>query len=185
MLVPRVCPAAERPSWRIEGGEVRITVPMKPGGAFDATTSSLSGTLTAGAGRPVPLTGDLSIELSTIDTGIGLRNRHLREKYLEVAKGPGFDKAVLSEIRVNNAEDEDFQGRTGFAGTLLLHGTRKLVAGTAEIRRSGPGARVEATFPLTLTDFGIVPPEYLGVGVANRVLVRVSLTATREGGAAE
>jgi polyisoprenoid-binding protein YceI len=184
-FVPRVCPAAARPPWHIERGEVKIEVPLKPGGAFEARTSSLTGSLTAGAARPLPLVGDLTVELATIDTGIGLRNRHLREKYLEVGKGPGFDKAIFSEIRVNDAEGEDFQGHTGFTGTLLLHGTRKVVAGAAEIRRSGSGVRVEATFPLTLTDFGIVPPEYLGVGVANRVLVKVSLTATRGGSAAE
>ena len=181
-LLPGVCPAAASSSWRIERGEVRIVVPLKPGGAFEAKTSSLSGTLIPGASKPLPLTGEISVELAKIDTGIALRNQHLREKYLEVAKGPGFDKAVLSEIRVNEAEGEDFQGRTGFTGTLLLHGVRRPVAGTGEIRREGSSVRVEASFPITLTDFGIVPPEYLGVGVANNVLVKVLLTATRAGG---
>ena len=37
---------------------------------------------------------------------------------------------------------------------------------------------MEASFPLTLTDFGIEPPEYLGVGVANKLLVKVRFTAT-------
>jgi polyisoprenoid-binding protein YceI len=173
------------PAWRIGRGEVRITVPLKPGGAFEARTSSLGGTLTVGAARPLPLTGSISVDLATIDTGIGLRNRHLREKYLEVTRGPGFDRAVLSAIHVNEAEGEDFQGRTAFAGTLLLHGASRPVGGEAEIRASGPGVRVEATFPLTLTDFGIVPPEYLGVGVADRVLVKVSFTAIRGGAGAE
>jgi hypothetical protein len=139
--------------------------------------------LTLGASKPLPLTGEITVELVTIDTGIGLRNQHLREKYLEVAKGPPFDKAVLSEIRVNEAEGEDFQGQTGFTASLLLHGTSGPVAGTAEIRRADPGVRVVASFPLTLTDFGIVPPEYLGVGVANRLLVKVVFTATRARGA--
>jgi polyisoprenoid-binding protein YceI len=185
VLAPFAGEAAGAPAWRIERGKVTITVPLKPGGAFEAETSSLGGTLSVGAARPLPLSGRISVDLTTIDTGIGLRNRHLREKYLEVAKGPGFDKAVLSEIRVNEAEGDDFRGRTAFAGTLLLHGTSRPVGGVAEIRASGSGVRVEATFPLTLTDFGIEPPEYLGVGVADRVLVKVSLTATRGRVAAE
>jgi polyisoprenoid-binding protein YceI len=170
-----VAPAAEAP-WHVARGEVRVVVPLKPGGAFEATSTALSGSLTPGAGKPVPLTGELVLELSTIDTGIDLRNRHLRDKYLELGKGRGFDKAALSEIVVADAAGTDFQGRSGFTGTLLLHGVRKPVSGTAEFKRAGTATQVEASFPLTLTDFSIMPPEYLGVGVADRVMVKVKLT---------
>jgi hypothetical protein len=36
---------------------------------------------------------------------------------------------------------------------------------------------VTATFPLSLTDFGIEPPQYMGVGVGNRLVVKVSFLA--------
>jgi polyisoprenoid-binding protein YceI len=157
---------------------MRVTVPLRPGGAFEAKTSSLGGTVTLGAGRPLPLTGGLSVDLATIDTGIDLRNRHLRENYLEVAKGEGFDRAVLSDLRLSEADGEGFRGRTAFSATLLLHGARRPVSGTGEIRAEGSALQVQASFPLTLTDFGITPPEYLGVGVANRLLVTVRFTAT-------
>ena len=168
----------EAPSWRIERGDLHILVPLKPGGAFAATTPSLTGTLTLDQAKPARLTGDISTDLATIDTGIALRNQHLREKYLEVAKGKGFDKAVLSEIQLTGAEGEAFEGRTAFTGMLLLHGVKHLVEGTAEVRRDGLGRRVHAEFPLILTDFGITPPEYLGVGVASKLLVKVQFTAT-------
>ncbi len=168
--------AAEAP-WHVARGEVRIVVPLKPGGAFEATSAALSGALTPGAGKPLPLTGELALDLSTIDTGIDLRNHHLRDKYLEVGRGRGFDKAALSEIVVSDAAGTDFQGKSGFSGTLLLHGVKKPVSGTVEFRRAGTAAQVDASFPLTLTDFSIEPPVYLGVGVANRVMVKVQLTA--------
>ncbi len=139
--------AAEAPSWRIERGDVHVVVPMKPGGAFEATTSSLLGTLALGAAPPVSLTGELSVDLATLDTGIGLRNRHLREKYLEVAKGKGYDKAVLSQIHLTEAKGVSFEGKSGFTGTLVLHNVQRLVTGTAEVRRAGSGVRVEASFP--------------------------------------
>ena len=170
-----VCRAAEAP-WHVARGQVRIVVPLKPGGAFEATSSALGGALTPGAGKPLPLTGELVLDLSTVDTGIDLRNHHLRDKYLEVGKGRGFDKAALSEVVVSDAAGTDFLGRSGFTGTLLLHGVRKPVSGTAEFRRAGTATQVEASFPLTLTDFSIEPPVYLGVGVANRVMVKVQLT---------
>ena len=56
--------------------------------------------------------GSLAVDLRTLDTGIGLRNEHLREKYLEVDKGPGFDTATLSEIDLNgfNPDAPERQG---------------------------------------------------------------------------
>jgi polyisoprenoid-binding protein YceI len=177
-LAPRHSPGAEGPSWRLSAADVRITVPVRPGGAFEAKTTSLSGTLTLGASKPALLKGEISVDLATIDTGIALRNQHLREKYLEISRGRGFDHALLSEIRLDQADGEGFQGKTGFTGKLLLHGVSRDVTGTAEIRREGAESRVEASFPLSLTDFGIEPPEYLGVGVANKLLVKVRLAAT-------
>jgi polyisoprenoid-binding protein YceI len=170
--------------WRIESGEVRVTVPLRPGGAFEAKSAALAGTLTPAGSLPVTLEGEVALDLATIDTGIALRNQHLREKYLEIAKGKGFDRAVLSGVAVRDAAGPEFEGRSAFVGTLLLHGVKGSAAGTAEIRRSGAGVRVDATFPLTLTDFGIQPPEYLGVGVANKVIVHVQLSAAPQRAAA-
>lgn len=183
VLVPSRASLAQSPTFRVERGDIRITVPLKPGGAFEAKTRALSGSVTPGAGKPLPLAGMLSVDLASIDTGIALRNQHLREKYLEIAKGPGFERAVLSDLRLDDADGEQFQGRTGFQGALLLHGVKRPVSGSGEIRRVGAGVRVEAAFPLALTDFGIEPPEYLGVGVANRLLVKVELVAVPAGGA--
>jgi polyisoprenoid-binding protein YceI len=170
--------------WRIEGGTLQVTVPVKPGGSFEARSSALKGTLTLGPGKPAPLAGELSVDLATIDTGIGLRNEHLRDNSLEVAKGRGFDRAILSEIRLQDAEGEAFAGRTGFTGMLMLHGVRKPITGTAQLKRDGQGVRVEANYVLTLTDFDIKPPEYLGVGVANRVIVKVAFLASPASAAA-
>ena len=170
--------AAEAPTWRLEKGEVKILVPLKPGGAFAATTNALTGTLTLEGAKPARLVGDVSVDLSTIDTGIGLRNQHLRENYLEVAKGEGYDKAVLSEIQLAEASGESFDGTTPFTGTLLLHGVKRPVAGTAEIHSEGLSRRVRAEFPVELTEWAVKTPSYLGVGVGNRLLVKVNLTAT-------
>jgi len=170
--------AAEGPSWRLDRGEVKILVPLKPGGAFTATSPSLAGTLTLEGTKPAHLAGEVAMDVSTIDTGISLRNQHLRENYLEVAKGEGFNKAVLSDIQLSDVGGETFDGTTPFTGTLLLHGVKHPVAGTAEIHREGEGRRVRAEFPLVLTDWAVTPPEYLGVGVGSRLLVKVSLMAT-------
>jgi polyisoprenoid-binding protein YceI len=169
--------AADGQPWRIERADVRVIVPLKPGGAFTATTTALSGSLSVDAAPPVHLAGEIALDLATIDTGIALRNQHLRENYLEVAKGDGFNKAVLSDIRLGDASGEGFEGTSAFTANLLLHGVKRPVMGTVEIRPEAAGRRVRAEFSLILTDFGVTPPEYLGVGVGSKLLVKVGFAA--------
>jgi polyisoprenoid-binding protein YceI len=173
--------AAEDPPWRVLRGEVRVVCPLTVGGSFEAKTPALEGTLAPGGSRPVLLAGEVAVELKSLSTGIGLRDEHLRDQYLEVGKGEGFDRAVLKGLQLGDLEAQATEGRTAFTGTLLLHGTRARVSGRAEIRRQGKGLRVEATFPVTLADFGIAKPQYLGVGVKAEVVVKVWLEAAADG----
>ena len=163
-------------SWSVVRGDVRVVCPMTVGGSFEARTGAIRGTVTLGA-PGAALGGDLSVDLATLDTGIGLRNEHLRDKYLEVGRGQGFDRAVLSEIRLGAADPRGFEGKTTFTGTFRLHGAAKPIAGQATIRREGEAVRVEASFPVTVPAFGIEKPRYLGVGIRDQVNVTVSLVA--------
>jgi polyisoprenoid-binding protein YceI len=170
--------AADTPAYRIARGEVRVLCPITVGGSFEAVTTSLSGTLGVAAMRPAMLRGDLTVDLSSLDTGIALRNAHMRDNYLEVGKGADFATAVLSDVRLDKVGASTFHGQTPFTGMLLLHGTRKPVWGQADIRLDGGDIRVAASFPIHIDDYGIAPPRYLGVGVRNDVQVKVSVVAT-------
>ncbi len=175
--LPTVCLGADR-SWQIGHGAVRVVCPLTVGGSFEARTTSLTGNVALASTEPLFLTGDFVVDLRTLDTGIELRNGHLREQYLEVGKGEGFDKAVLSDIHLAEIDFESFEGRTSFTGTLLLHGNKKPIGGQVEIRRSPSSVGVEASFPVTLADFGIAKPQFLGVGVKSQVQVKVTFAAT-------
>jgi polyisoprenoid-binding protein YceI len=164
--------------WSVSQADVRVLCPLTVGGSFEARTAALAGAMTVAVSHPAAFVGDLAVDLRSLDTGIGLRNDHLREKYLEVGKGDGFDKAVLSDVHLGDVDAETFQGRTTFTGMLLLHGTTKGVTGSADIRRVGSSVRVDAAFPVTLADYGIPKPQYLGVGVRSEVQVKVSFVAT-------
>ena len=85
---------------------------------------------------------------------------------------------MLSEIQLAEASGESFDGTTPFTGTLLLHGVKRPVAGTAEIHSEGMSRRVRAEFPVELPEWAVKTPSYLGVGVGSRLLVKVNLTAT-------
>jgi polyisoprenoid-binding protein YceI len=165
--------------WRVDQGEISVKCPVTVGGTFDAKTSALAGTLTASTARPSTFEGSLAVDLRTVDTGIDLRNQHLREKYLEVDKGAGYDQAVLSDIVLRGLTADSPAGKGSFTGSLMLHGVKKTVTGPVEIRQAGTGWRVRASFPVHLPDYSIDKPRYLGVGVKDTVQVSVTFTATQ------
>lgn len=157
--------------YRIDKAEIVIVCPMTVGGSFEAKTTAMSGELGARPGDA--MVGSLQVNLRTLDTGIGLRDRHMRDNYLEVQKGPDYATATLEDIRV-----EKLEGKTVMKGLLRLHGQRREVQGTAEIRNENGRVRVLAQFPLKVTDFQIAKPSYLGVGVREEIQVKVSMTAS-------
>ena len=165
-------------AWRIAAGRLVVLCPLTVGGSFEARTGSLSGATHGGPAQPSRLAGELAVDRKTLDSGIGLRNTHMRENYLEIGKGEGFERAVLSEIVVKG-DAATVTGATTFTATLLVHGTRKPVSGQARITRAGADVSVDASFPVNLPDFGIPEPRYLGVGVKDQVQVKVKFGSAR------
>jgi polyisoprenoid-binding protein YceI len=157
-------------SLKVTTGEVSINCPLTVGGSFEAKTNAVSGEVTV-ASPQEPLKGELTVDLQKLQTGIGLRDRHMKDNYLEVKKGDEFAAARLEDIRV-----ETLQGKTSFKGMLTLHGEKREVSGTANIKQNGDGYRVDASFPIRYADFGIPDATYLGVGVKDEVQVRVNFT---------
>ena len=104
-----------------------------------------------------------------LDTGIGLRNEHLRSTYLELDRGPEFRDAVLSDIVLDEPPAGAERHETRFSGTLTLHGVQRTVEGEAELRRRNGRIQVEADLSLSLDAFDIPPPRYLGIGVRDRI----------------
>jgi polyisoprenoid-binding protein YceI len=164
-------PALGQEPLRVSEGKVTVVCPLTVGGSFEAKTKDLSGDL-AVASDSQTVKGALTVDLQTLETGIGLRDRHLKDNYLEVGKGREFAEARLQDIRVDRLE-----GKTAFRGLLTLHGQQREVTGTAEIKPDRGGYRMEASFPVKVADFQIPEPTYLGVGVADEVIVRVNLNA--------
>ena len=170
--------AAAGESWTLTSGEVRVRCRLTVGGSFDAGTSRISGALRledAGA-REVP--GEIRVPLDSLDTGIGLRNTHLRETYLEVDRGEAFREAVLTAVELAEPfPPGDRDQETGFRGLLSLHGVERRIEGDVRLARRDGRVRVEAEFPLSLAEFAIPPPRYLGVGVRDEIRITVTFDA--------
>ncbi len=159
-------------SYRISGGEVTVSCPLTVGGSFEAKTKTLSGEIAPAADQSGAVGGTLKVELQTLETGIAMRDRHMKNNYLEVEK-PGFATATFDDIRV-----EKLDGKTTFTGVLTLHGQKKKISGAADLQQKDGRIKVQAQFALKVSDFEIPAPAYLGIGVRDEIQIKVALTAT-------
>lgn len=127
-----------------------------------------SGEFVIGGGK---VSGTSEFELARLETGMDLRDRHMKEKYLEVEKHPKA-KLTLTDLAVPAGFGAASSlGETRFVGTLLLHGVEKPVEGTL----SYASGKAEARFEAKLSDFGIAVPSYMGITIADTVKVFVAM----------
>lgn len=112
------------------------------------------------------LSGTIQLKLASLNTGIEMRDEHMKEKYLEVKKFPSAD-LMLSNLALGSKE-------TPFNGTLKLHGVSHAVSGKATSELDGKSLNLSLEFTLLLKDHAIEIPNYLGIKVANDVKVSAS-----------
>lgn len=169
--------AASSPQhWQVTQGRVTVVCPLTVGGRFEARTTAVTGKVTTVEGSR-QVDGHFVVDLTTLQTGIGLRDLHLRDNYLEVSRGPGYDTAVLDAIVLDAPVPARGQSVVlGFNGVLTLHGRSNPVSGRAELASKADRLDVKVTFPLRIDAYAIARPAYLGVGVTNQVEVNVRAT---------
>lgn len=124
------------------------------------------------------VTGSLAVDLASLETGIGLRDRHLKEEYLQVDRYPQA-RLTLSHLDVRRLPEGATFGAVAipFEGTLLLHGVEKPVSGQARVSRNDSRVAVSAQFSISLGDFGVGVPKYMGITVAEKVDVKAAFSA--------
>lgn len=117
------------------------------------------------------ITGDFELPLQQLDTGIDLRNEHLKDNYLEVKK---FPKALLKLSPISLPKSGlTSEVKTDFEGMLTLHGVQKKIQGSAEFFPEKK--TLSAKFEIKLSDFDIKIPQYVGVTVSEKVQVELNL----------
>jgi polyisoprenoid-binding protein YceI len=159
--------------YQIAEAEVVVVCPLTVGGSFEARTKEVAGDIIPPTDRKGPVGGTLRVNLHKLETGIALRDRHMRDNYLEVERGTDFATATLSGIEVDGVE-----GKQAFRAVLALHGQTKPVIGVAEVHFRDGRYRIEAQFSLRVSDYQIPTPTYLSIGVRDELKVRVKFTAT-------
>jgi len=121
--------------------------------------------------------GAILLNLDEFVTGIALRDRHMKEKYLETGKEE-FKTAKLLFQSISLPKEfwkSPSPQKVNFQGKLRLHGVEKDVSGEMDITSASKEAlRGQAKFSIVLTDFGISIPSFSGITVADKVEVEVS-----------
>ena len=146
--------------------------------AFDGTTNRVSGTIVADPANPSAGSVTLSVDMNSLDTGVGLRNREMRDRYLQTPKFPTAtfqSKSVEAPASIAANAPADIR----VAGDFMLHGVTKAM--TIPVRVVVlPDGRIHATsqFAVHMPDFGINVPKNVLVTVNDEVPVRLDIWAT-------
>ncbi len=123
------------------------------------------------------LDGEVDMDLSSFDTGIGMRDRHMKEKYLEVEK---FKTAKLKfqGVKIPKSVLES-GGSLNVPAMLSLHGIEKPVEVVISLNAKGETLISSSKFKLKLTDYAIEVPKFSGITVADEVEVTAQTEVAR------
>lgn len=117
----------------------------------------------------------ITVGLGTIDTGMGLRDKHTKEA-LEVTTYPTAELKIARSALKFPAAGAESSGDA--KGTLTIHGQKKDVAFHYTASLAGDTLDVKGSAKqVNMSDFGIKPPTYLGVGVKAEVDIAVNFQA--------
>lgn len=144
--------------------------------SFGGTTSALAGEIAFDPADLTTLTATVTADLRELDTGIGLRNRHMRDNVLHTDE---FPTAVFTVESCDTATWDPGSTLTAkVTGRMQVHGVeQRLEADVVVARRDDGNLELTATFPIRLTDFGMKRPKMLMMKVAELVDVEVRIVA--------
>lgn len=133
------------------------------------------------------------VDMASLDTGIALRNEHMRGKdWLNVAEYPKATFTLRKLVGITRDVQTLLPNKTRrfkAEGDMEMHGVKKNVMADVEVtalpaddntaqRLSGDLLRIKATFPIELDDFGIMVPAPAKLKVANEETVTVNVFAS-------
>ncbi len=142
---------------------------------FEGLTQSIDGYLYLSPDRALDSSEFyFEVDLRTIDTGIGLRNRHMRENYLETDK---FPYATFSGKITEWHELKD----TIYVlvnGDMEIHGTVNNLVAEGKLIKIEKGFRIFSEFELKLTDYNIEIPSFMFFKISDIIRIKLNLFLT-------
>ncbi len=130
----------------------------------------------------------IEVDLASLETGMALRDKHMRENHLETDRFPivsfhGTELLEPSQPAIGVGEQVRFRVR----GDLDLHGVTRVIEVPIEADRlDSDRILIRAAFPVRLSDHRIERPKFLFMKLSEEQQIRVeavatALAATKEG----
>lgn len=121
----------------------------------------------------------LKVDLNSFETGMEMRDEHMKENYLQTNKAE--NKIAQLEIQNLNIPAEYWinskELRLDFSGNLTLHNVKKEVAGKILFPpfRKDLSINTVSELQIKLSDYQIKTPSFAGITVAENVSIIVNL----------
>jgi len=148
--------------------------------SFQGKTKQVSGQVSCDpASLADSVTVRVEVDLASLDTGIPMRNKHMRENHLETAKYP---KAVFEGGRILEASARTLSPGTTvhlrLAGQFDLHGVKRPLEAPVDVTLAKDGSlQITTHFDVALADYKIDRPSFLVMKLEDKQHVTVQVTA--------
>ncbi len=139
-----------------------------------------------------PFAATFDVDLSSIDTGIALRNEHMRDNFLETKKFPKATFTVKNQAGIAGVLKDKQKVTIKANGDFSLHGVtvKKNVAVDLTFFKNCPSTQgkfeqcdliqIKSTFNVPFKDHQIKRPEVVFQKLADTVIVTIAATARRD-----
>jgi len=171
-------PSAWAATWTVTDGSSVVFTSKAPMESFDGKTDEITGSITIDTDDfSGPLTMQMVVDLASLDTGIGMRNTHMRENHLETEEFPeavftGHSIVQTSAPNLAPGQPVELMVR----GLFNLHGVEREMDIPATVTLAADGSlTVDAAFEVKLSDHEIKRPKFLVMKLADEQQVKVSL----------
>ncbi len=106
------------------------------------------------------------VNLDALDTGIGLRNRHMKENYLETFRYPyaQFNGKIIKEDAESNNKS-----KVTVDGEMFIHGVAKKLTISGTIEKNKPSYRIQSEFTIKLSDYKIEVPSLMFMRISEEI----------------
>jgi len=160
---------------------------------ISGVSSNLTGDLRFDPADLAHATGTVTVPITSIRTGVDLRDQHLRDTdWLDAAHFPNATFEITSVTGATTLTPNQ-EARIQLHGRFTIHGVTHAVVAETRIKwmpltdemRSMPGMtgdvlRGRARFTIQLSDFGVNVPAVVRLKVSNDITVTVNLRAMAE-----
>ena len=138
---------------------IKVDIELSPAGSFTIESNRIRGKVSLAEGKLSAK--DITIPVSSLKTGIELRDEHMRKKL-------GGEKNPNANLKLTSAKGSGGKGTAVFE----VLGKKQTSPFTYKVVDSN---KLSTNFSLSLKKFGITGVSYMGVGAQDKAVVEVIL----------